>query len=78
MRRRFLIGLAGLLTVIGCQSTGNGGLMSRKKERADDPFYTPAEQQRKARYLHTYPDPDLAPRTGAERVGGPSDSPHGQ
>lgn len=61
MRKIFL--LVGLLGVAGCQASG------KIAERADDPMLAPSDQQRKARYLHAFPDEELAPRTGVERPG---------
>jgi hypothetical protein len=74
MRKLFLMGLLCLVTVTGCRNS-TSLLTSRDKERADDPLYSSAEQKRRARFLHTYPDDDLAPRSGVER---PPDGPHGK
>lgn len=44
--RRFVIAV--LLVAAGCQSQG-GGLLYRQQDRADDPRYSIAEQQRRTR-----------------------------
>ncbi len=71
MRRILLVGV---LCLAGCQSVV--GPFETRRERADDPLLTSAEQQRKARYLHAYADEDLAARSNV--VGRPEPSPHGR
>ncbi|MER3416335.1 MAG: hypothetical protein C4297_09020 [Gemmataceae bacterium] len=66
--------LVALLLLAGCQSIVKP-FEPRSKERADDPLFTATEQQRRARYLHPFPDAELGPRS---RVEPPELSPHGR
>jgi len=63
---RTLILLVLLGSMVGCRSTKSVGA-PRPVDRADDPMLMPYEQMRKTRYLHSFPDDELGPRSGPEK-----------